>query len=104
MTAREYTNKLNDILLLRTRSRVEAFHKPKGIARLLERNQKNKNSPKTNKVSRSDFNSYSKHHGKVGEDSKQIRGIFRLPTENTATGHSAINAVPYEEDEKEEKN
>ena len=36
--SREYSQKLNEMLLIRARNRIGDFHKPTGITNLLERN------------------------------------------------------------------
>ena len=52
--SREYASKLNQMLMIRAKNRVEDFHKPTGITKLLERNQ--------TKSTREDFNKTFKEH------------------------------------------
>ena len=37
--SREYASELNQMLMIRAKNRVEDFHTPTGITKLLERNQ-----------------------------------------------------------------
>ena len=91
--SREYANKLNQMLLIRAKNRVEEFHKPTGITKLLERNQ--------TKDSREDFYKMFKDHIKDGIKTRNIRGLFRVPEINE-TNHLVVDAK--EEEQKEDRN
>ena len=88
--SREYANKLNQMLMIRAKNRVEDFHKPTGITKLLERNQ--------TKNTREDFNKTFKEHIEDGIKTRNIRGLFRVPEIND-TNHLICRCYK-EEDER----
>ena len=91
--SREYANKLNKMLMIRAKNRVEDFHKPTGITKLLERNQ--------TKNTREDFDKTFKEHVADGIKNRNIRGLFRVPEIND-TNHLIVDAK--EEDQEDEGN
>ena len=74
------------------RNRVEDFHKPTGITKLLERNQ--------NKDTREDFNKMFKDHIVDGIKTRNVRGLFRVPEINE-TNHLIVDAKEEDKNEKE---
>ena len=68
--SRQYANKFNEVLLMRTKNRVEDFHKSTGITKLMERNEG---------INRKDFDKFYKDHVAEGMKSRNIRGLFRVP-------------------------
>ena len=89
--SREYASKLNQMLMIRAKNRVEDFHKPTGITKLLGRNQ--------TKNTREDFNKTFKEHIADGIKTRNIRGLFRVPEIND-TNHLIVDAK--EEDQEDE--
>lgn len=89
--SREYANKFNSILMQRTKNRVEDFHKPTDITKLLERNQEPKQT-------RQGFDKYFRGHAKEAEKTRNIRGLFKIPANDN---HLVVDAHP--EDKKEEE-
>ena len=85
--SRQYANKFNEELLLRTKNRVEDFHKPTGITKLMERNEN---------INRKDFDKFYKDHVSEGIKSRNIRGLFRVPDDNK---HLVVDAQEDKEDE-----
>lgn len=81
--SRKHASKLNQTLMLRAKNRVEDFHKPTGITKLLERNQ--------TKNTREDFNKAFKEHIVDGVKTRNIRGLFRVPEIND-TNHLSVDA------------
>ena len=68
----EHINHYNSILLLRTKNRVEDFHKPTGITKLIERNY-------VEGSTRKDFDKYFENHLVEAKKTRNIRGLFRVP-------------------------
>ena len=87
--SRQYANKFNEVLLLRTKNRVEDFHKPTGITKLMERNEG---------INRKDFDKFYKDHVAEGSKSRNIRGLFRVPDDNK---HLIVDAQEDKEDKEE---
>ena len=90
--SREYASKLNQMLMIRAKNRIEDFHKPTGITKLLERNQ--------NKETREDFNKVFKDHIVDGIKTRNIRGLFRVPEINE-TNHLVVDTKEEDQNEKE---
>ena len=88
--SRQYANKFNEVLLLRTKKRVEDFHKPTGITKLMERNEG---------INRKDFDKFYKDHVIEGIKSRNIRGLFRVPDDDK---HLVVDAQE-DKDDKEDK-
>ena len=88
--SRQYANKFNEVLLLRTKNRVEDFHKPTGITKLMERNEG---------INRRDFDKFYKDHVSEGIKSRNIRGLFRVPDDDK---HLVVDAQE-EKDDKDDK-
>ena len=88
--SREYAKKFNEVLLLRAKNRVEDFHKPTGITKLLERNEG---------LSRTGFNKLFKEHVAEGIKSRNIRGLFRIPDDDK---HLVANAQEEQGEKKEQ--
>ena len=88
--SRQYANKFNEVLLLRTKNRVEDFHKPTGITKLMERNEG---------INRKDFDKFYKDHITEGIKSRNIRGLFRVPDDDK---HLVVDAQE-EKDDKDDK-
>ena len=88
--SREYANKLNQMLMIRAKNRIEGFHKPTGITKLLERNQ--------TKNTREDFNKTFKEYIEDGIRTRNIRGLFRVPEIND-TNHLIVDAKEDKDDE-----
>ena len=91
--SREYAHKLNQMLMIRAKNRIEDFHKPTGITKLLERNQ--------TKNTRENFDKDFKEHIVDGIKTRNIRGLFRVPEINE-TNHLVVDAK--EEEQKEDEN
>ena len=91
--SREYAKKLNEMLMIRARNRMDDFHKPTGITKLLERNNTNDK--------RENFDKMFKDHIIDGIKTKNIQGLFRVPDIND-TNHLVVDAVEDKED-KEDK-
>ena len=68
-TLRDYANTFNMVLLQRAKNRIEDFHKPTGITRILERNQHE---------SRDSFDKMYKDHIIEGHKTLNVRGLFRV--------------------------
>ena len=90
--SREYAKKLNEILMIRAQNRMDDFHKPTGITKLLERNN--------TKDKRENFDKMFKDHIIDGIKTKNIRGLFRVPDIND-TNHLVVDAVEDKEDKEE---
>ena len=88
--SRQYANKFNEVLLLRTKNRVEDFHKTTGITKLMERNEG---------INRKDFDKFYKDHVAESIMSRNIRGLFRVPDDNK---HLVVDAQE-EKDDKEDR-
>ena len=84
--SRQYANKSNEVLLLRTKNRVEDFHKSTGITKLMERNEN---------INRKDFDKYYKDHITEGIKSRNIRGLFRVPDDDK---HLVVDAQEEKDD------
>ena len=84
--SRQYANKFNEVLLLRTKNRVEDFHKPTGMTKLMERNEG---------INRKDFDKFYKDHVSEGIKSRNIRGLFRVPDDNK---HLVVDAQEEKDD------
>ena len=93
--SREYAKKLNEMLMIRTRNRIEDLHKPTGITKLLERNNMNDK--------RENFDKMFKDHIIDGIKTKNIRGLFRVPDIND-TNHLVVDAVEDKEENQEKYN
>ena len=79
------------MLMIRAKNRVEDFHKPTGITKLLERNQ--------TKNSQENFDKMFKEQIADGIKTRNMRGLFRVPEIND-TNHLVVDAK--EEDQENE--
>ena len=96
--SRQYANKFNEILLLRSKNRVKDFHKPTGITKLLERNNGNINKDRT----RQGYDRLFQDHVVEGLRTRNIRGLFRVP-ENTDNHLVVDGEVDNRQEEREEE-
>ena len=71
---------------MRTKNRVEDFHKPTGITKLMERNED---------INRKDFDKFYKDHVAEGIKSRNIRGLFRVPDNDK---HLVVDAEEDKDD------
>ena len=92
--SREYAKKLNEMLMIRARNRMDDFHKPTGITKLLERNN--------TKDKRENFDKMFKDHIIGGIKTKNIRGLFRVPDIND-TNHLVVDTVEDNENKEDKK-